>query len=301
MKELLALAAVMALGAGITSAQTEATKAVPAQKGEKNVVFFQSGQIQAFHPVSKPITNSPYQAVAENETTQHLVDGNIIHSTQTTRMARDKQGRTRTEQTIEKLGPWSSNEGPKEVIFISDPVAGTTFILHPDSKTAERTTMRPGNGPRISPPGAIVTEVAPALPAMPALPALPAGATTAIAAGPGTTRIFETVDDSSASDKTEESLGTQQINGVKAEGKKITITIPADTVGNQLPLVTTIETWYSPQLQTVVKSKRSDPRFGETTYELKNIQLSDPPASLFQVPSDYNISDAHHFAVPLNR
>jgi hypothetical protein len=44
-------------------------------------------------------------------------------------------------------------------------------------------------------------------------------------------------------------------------------------------------------------SKRSDPRFGETTYTVTNIQRSEPAASLFAVPSDYTATQGgpdHH-------
>jgi hypothetical protein len=85
-------------------------------------------------------------------------------------------------------------------------------------------------------------------------------------------------------------LGTQEINGVSAQGKRTTTTIPANTIGNQQPIVMTSETWFSPELQTVVQSKHDDPRFGETTYSLTNIQKGEPPADLFQVPSDYTVT-----------
>jgi hypothetical protein len=49
------------------------------------------------------------------------------------------------------------------------------------------------------------------------------------------------------------------------------------------------ERWYSPELQTVIMSKHSDPRMGETLYRLTNIKLGDPHPSLFQIPSDYTI------------
>ena len=49
------------------------------------------------------------------------------------------------------------------------------------------------------------------------------------------------------------------------------------------------ERWYSPDLQTVVKSTRSDPRFGTTTFSLTNIQKAEPAAALFTVPADYTV------------
>ena len=36
-------------------------------------------------------------------------------------------------------------------------------------------------------------------------------------------------------------------------------------------------------------SRRSDPRFGETTYRLQNIVRAEPSPELFQVPTDYTV------------
>jgi hypothetical protein len=51
------------------------------------------------------------------------------------------------------------------------------------------------------------------------------------------------------------------------------------------------ERWYSPDLQTVVKSTRTDPRFGTTTFSLSNIQKAEPAATLFAVPADYTVKE----------
>jgi hypothetical protein len=85
------------------------------------------------------------------------------------------------------------------------------------------------------------------------------------------------------------SLGTQMINGVSAEGTRTTRTIPAGEIGNQKPIVITVEKWYSADLQETVLTKRSDPRMGETVRQLTNIQRTEPAATLFQVPSDYTV------------
>jgi len=42
----------------------------------------------------------------------------------------------------------------------------------------------------------------------------------------------------------------------------------------------------------MILSKRSDPRFGETTYRVTNISRSEPDAALFQIPSEYTIIDS---------
>jgi hypothetical protein len=87
-----------------------------------------------------------------------------------------------------------------------------------------------------------------------------------------------------------EELGTQTINGVLAQGMRVTRVIPAGQIGNEKPITIVRESWYSNDLQTVVMSKRSDPWSGETTYTLTNIQRSEPDASLFTVPSDYTVT-----------
>ena len=86
-----------------------------------------------------------------------------------------------------------------------------------------------------------------------------------------------------------ESLGTQTINGIVAQGTRITHTIAAGKIGNDKPIVSVSERWYSPDLQIVVKSTRTDPQFGTTTYTVTNIQKSEPAATLFAVPADYTV------------
>jgi hypothetical protein len=253
-----------------------------------NFVYVRGPQF-TFDRNLKPILNAPYQAEAVSTTTQHLADGNVIEMNHTTKMARDKQGRTWTEETLDHMGPWSSQDNEtRTLIFIFDPVAGYSYTLHPETKTAERrpskgqheTMMWHGRAPAGpgAPEGAMPTVTAP--PAVPAMPAIPA-----YRIGPPDSK-----------DAKVEDLGTQVINGVPAQGKRTTHTIPANTIGNQLPIVNVDESWFSPELQTVVESKRTDPRFGDTVFDLKNIQKGDPPAALFQVPGDYTVKDARGFA-----
>jgi hypothetical protein len=86
-------------------------------------------------------------------------------------------------------------------------------------------------------------------------------------------------------------LGTQTISGVQADGTRNTLTIPVGQIGNDTPLVVTDERWYSQDLQATVMSKHEDPRFGDSLYQLTNVQKVEPPASMFQVPSDYPIEE----------
>ncbi len=49
------------------------------------------------------------------------------------------------------------------------------------------------------------------------------------------------------------------------------------------------KSWFSNDLQMVVKSVSSDPRFGETTYRLTNIVRTMQDPALFQIPADYTV------------
>ncbi|HEV7682376.1 MAG TPA: energy transducer TonB [Pyrinomonadaceae bacterium] len=86
-----------------------------------------------------------------------------------------------------------------------------------------------------------------------------------------------------------ESLGKQSVEGVEAEGTRQTVEIPAGAIGNERSIEMVFERWYSPELQVVVMTKHSDPRFGETTYRLTNISRTEPARELFEVPADYNL------------
>lgn len=85
------------------------------------------------------------------------------------------------------------------------------------------------------------------------------------------------------------SLGMKDFEGVKAEGKQTTWTIPAGKIGNKNPITVTSESWYSPDLQVTVYSRHSDPRTGESLYRLASIKRAEPAADLFKVPEGYEV------------
>ena len=205
----------------------------------------------------KTVTGVPFSASFSTQTTRVLADGNRIQRSATGAFARDGQGRTRRDLTLSVIGPWAAaGKTPPHVIFINDATTGTQFILQPERKIA-RKVQRPARGWRRR-------------------GALSGGA-------PGLQRRKEI---------TTTSLGKKTIDGVNAEGTLYTRTIPAGTIGNEKPITITTERWYSPELQVTVMIKRSDPRMGETEFQLTNIQRQEPEASLFQVPSDYTVKDA---------
>jgi hypothetical protein len=226
----------------------------------------------------KVVTGAPYSAQAETETTQVLADGNRISHKVTASVARDSMGRTRREQKFDLVGPWASAEKMPSTITINDPVAGARYILEPDSKT---TIRLPGmNSQRRQELEA-------------KLKAERRSGTVAVATGEGNMMMIRT--DAAAKESRDnvrtESLGTSVIEGVQAEGRRITEIIPAGKIGNEKPIEIVNETWYSPELQTTIMSKHSDPRTGDVTYTLKNISRSEPDPALFTPPADYKLRE----------
>lgn len=199
----------------------------------------------------KVVTGAPYSAQAVTEHIQTLADGNTIHTTTTATVYRDSQGRTRWEGEIGAIGPWAMRGTPRKVISITDPVSGFIHTLNPDKQEARQMRFQ---------------------------------------AHAGAWRGAETAQQRPENPNIKtEALGTQVIGGVTAQGTRITRTLPAGQVGNQAPIVSVTERWYSPELQTDVMRKQVNPQFGETAFQLTNIVRSEPDASLFQVPPNYTI------------
>ena len=94
-----------------------------------------------------------------------------------------------------------------------------------------------------------------------------------------------------AANATTEDLGSQTMEGALVNGTRTTRTIPTGQIGNDAPIKIVTEVWTSPDLKTVVYSKRGDPRMGEQTFQLTNIVRAEPDPSLFFVPAGFTITD----------
>lgn len=86
-------------------------------------------------------------------------------------------------------------------------------------------------------------------------------------------------------------LGSKSISGVYANGTRTTRTTPAGKVGNSEPLVSTHESWLSPDLKIELQRIDSDPREGTTTMELSNIVRGEPDVNLFRAPDGYTVKE----------
>lgn len=84
-----------------------------------------------------------------------------------------------------------------------------------------------------------------------------------------------------------ESLGTKTIEGIKADGTRVTFEIPAGQIGNGKPIEVVTERWFSPELQVLVMSRHVDPIAGEHVFRLINIKRAEPAPDLFTVPKGF--------------
>lgn len=222
----------------------------------------------------KTVKGRPYSAQALSESVQTLADGNRIVNSSSSTLYRDSQGRERREQSV---------GGSVRSIFISDPVENVNYTLEPGSKMAHKNSVR--NLFYFPQEDAIKMKTEKMIAEMQTM------VITTDGRGPGGNIAFRTEFNSDKLDSKTENLGMQVMEGVSVEGTRTTVTIPAGRIGNDKDIVTVSERWFSPDLQTVVMTTRSDPRMGTTTYKLTNINRSEPAASLFQVPADYKMAE----------
>jgi hypothetical protein len=259
----------------------------------------------------KVVKGAPYSGQGVTETIQTLSDGNRIINRMTSSVYRDSEGRTRREQSLKGLGIFGSGEEPFQTIFINDPVAGVTFTLDSKSHTAHKSVPFTFEfSKKLDKAGAVVSAIEGqhfefkvergTAAAGKMIMTAPLGEGVKMPhpdldqlraeAGAAGTFVYKTKPGPNANE-VKEQLGKQTIEGVEAEGTRTTVTIPAGEIGNERPIEIVSERWYSPELQLVVMTRHSDPRFGETTYKLTNINRAEPAKSLFEVPSDYTIKE----------
>ncbi|MGH9938047.1 MAG: hypothetical protein ACREAM_17510 [Blastocatellia bacterium] len=257
----------------------------------------------------KVVKGAPYSATAITETIQTLSDGNQIIRKNEARIYRDTEGRARLEQRLETIGQWAAAGEPRRLIHINDPVTGFYYDLDPRARTAVR-----GGGGKDR-----LAALAQDLELTRTYEAFRDEKNPTAKASKGVELMQEMEkrkqerlkkeaqkadagkNDSPLSDggppsnpkkkgsRRMESLGKQTLEGVEVEGTRSTLTIPAGAIGNTLPIEIVDESWYSPELQIMMLTRRSDPRSGVTTYRLTNLNRGEPDRALFEVPADYTL------------
>src|SRR5215469_12446162 len=85
----------------------------------------------------EPAKGAPFCATITTEHTQAFADGNRIHTSDSSSVCRDGEGRTRREASLNLLGAAAQSPAPK-LVTIVDPVAGYRYMLDNENKTAHR-------------------------------------------------------------------------------------------------------------------------------------------------------------------
>ena len=283
----------IAIGSAQQAAPSEARRATAE-------LMAQAGGMARVALETRVTKGAPYSADAVTEFVQTLSDGNRIVRRTTTRLYRDTEGRTRREVVSEV--PAGSE---RTTVVITDPVAGVSFILDPEARTAQRSPAmwakmaggtiavggwagRGGGGGLTAEGGAVSWTTAGGEPSEPDAK-VRIEMTNKIAELNTALNVMRERADGRKESK--EDLGQQLVEGVLANGTRTTTVVPAGAIGNEQPLTTVSEQWFSPELEVLVLTRHSDPRVGETTYKLTNILRAEPDRSLFQPPADYTVRE----------
>lgn len=269
----------------VVSAQDTAPVAPPTQIKHLEVNVRAEGRMGV-----DPIKGVPFCATVTSDHTQVFADGNRIHTSDSSLVCRDSQGRIRREAQLNLLGAVPQGTTPK-MITIDDPVAGVRYVMDTFAKVAQKMPLMPhGPGAPGAKAGGDVVFFSKSAsfdgPAGPPPPP-PNGAPVFISERV----LMKGVQIAEDNPPATENLGDQSINGINAAGTRLTTTIPAGKMGNEEPIKVVSENWYSPELKATVMTKHSDPWSGQLTTQFTNVNTSEPDPLLFTVPSDYKIVD----------
>ncbi len=96
--------------------------------------------------------------------------------------------------------------------------------------------------------------------------------------------------------RTVEALGVANTAGVDTTGTRTTTTIDPGQMGNDRPMVTTREFWYSAHLGVNLISLVDAPQSGRQSFRVTELTTSEPDPRLFAVPDGYRVVDTREAA-----
>ena len=255
-------------------------------------VIGQSAQGSLGSGTAAPRVFQPYTARFKVVSVQTLANGTTITHESTEIQAVDSEGR-RLNVTIT---PASGQMPERSSYRVSDPAARTNMDwMVPGKSVTVRTTPLPSN------PGERTCWSSVSA----------AGSTFRASSGPSTTVMTGLVGGSAGSSSvataqqressneiSREDLGEQTIQGVLATGTRTTVTTPAGAVGNDAPLVRTMEVWMAKSIGVAVRSLTDDPRTGKRNRELVELSQGEPDPSIFRAPEGYQVVNQEMHEVP---
>jgi len=199
-----------------------------------------------------PKPNAPFSAIARTQWVQIMPDNSTITSWNARFVARDMDGRIFQERRTFAASD-TKDESRVRVVEYTDPLEHTSYSCNPNGKTCFLNNYySPQMTEALTPVG---------------------------------------LQPDGRSYLTRENLGTDTYEGLEVERSRETLTYYKQTIGNTNTILRTVEYWYSPALGVNVKVVRHDPRDGDQTLWLTDINLSVPDPATFKVPEDYRVFD----------
>jgi hypothetical protein len=200
-----------------------------------------------------PKAGAPFSLTLVTEWSRPFGDGGTFTLTNQRRIVRDSRGRIYQERWL--LVPKGGNVKSRMNVFqITDPEQHTWYNCETATKVCELLTYHLSSTddfqPAIGPSGL-----------------LPDG----------------------KGSRQHEDLGNGNTEGVDTHGYRETLTINPGVMGNDKPMVTTREFWYSPELGINLMSTVDSPQSGKQVFTVKDLSTSEPEPSLFLVPDDYKV------------
>lgn len=210
----------------------------------------------------------PFSADVIDENDKFLADGNHIHFEIHGKIFRDSEGRMRTETEAPTFGSASK---PFVHIVITDMAEGRFIFLDSEHKIATINHFgRPSSQAGIG--GSLSAKTPPPQAAAPA------------------TKATEQTPPISV-DSSPEDLGTTQMEGFTVNGTRFTHTVAAGAMGNDKPITTVSERWFSLDLKMDLVNSSDSPDSGKHVRKLVNIRAGEPDPLLFQVPPDFTVKE----------
>jgi hypothetical protein len=285
MRPLIGIVAALGLFAVAGAAQDNPDQQKAAMKAKMNVEIDQmlrGAKVIGIEAgiMGPTVKGQPYSADEIHETTQVLADGTRIHNETKTTVYRDSQGRIR-------------RESPGQ-IMIWDSTAGTSYILNQSSQTAQKMQMAVNyvfkkTGPPDGPPEEGTVRTFHFNNGGPAAVSRQMIVVKDMADAQAAAEAKAQLREPPSQDAKKETLATQIMEGVSAEGVRLTTTIEAGAIGNDRPIQSTEERWYSSELQVNLLVRKTDPRTGEDTVRLTNVRRIEPDPTLFTLPPGYQV------------
>ena len=87
----------------------------------------------------------------------------------------------------------------------------------------------------------------------------------------------------------ETALGQKSINGVTATGTRVVRTFPAGVLGNEKPITSTVDEWFSADLGVPVQVTQKSSIGGDISLNLTQVVRGEPDSTLFAPPAGYAV------------